>query len=83
MPPPQSKEKRLEYANALKIKEGTDDWLEFSDLAITSAGKIPTDMVSNNELMNALPILFRSVRRKDLDEKDLKELVESVKRELR
>ena len=83
LPPPQSKEKRLEYANALKIKEGTDDWLEFSDLAITSAGKIPTDMVSNNELMNALPILFRSVRRKDLDEKDLKELVESVKRELR
>ncbi len=56
MPPPQSTEKRLEYAKALGIKEGTDEWLEFCDLAITSTGKIPPDIVTNNEeLMNALP----------------------------
>ena len=82
-PPPQTTDKRVEYAEALGIKEGTDDWLEFCDLATTSAGKIPSDMVSNAEIMNALPILFRSVRRKDLDEEDLKKLIKSIERELR
>lgn len=82
MPPPQKYEKRLEYAKALNIEESTDEWLEFCDLASTSAGKIPPD-VMNKELMNALPILFRSIRRKDLDEEDLKNIVKSIKRELR
>jgi len=79
--PPQSHEKRLEYAKSLGIEEGTDDWLEFSDLAVMGAGKIPPDI--SNEVMNALPVLFRSIRRKELNEEDLKRLVESIKRELR
>jgi transcriptional regulator with XRE-family HTH domain len=83
LPPPSAKEKRLQYANALGIKEGTDDWLTFCDLATTSAGKIPGDIVSDEEVMNALPVLFRTIRRKSLDEKDLKKLIDSVRRELR
>jgi hypothetical protein len=39
------------------------------------AGKIPPYVGSNEELMNALPILFRSIRRKELAEDDLKHLV--------
>lgn len=81
--PPMTREKRLQYANALDIKEGTDDWLTFCDLAATSAGKIPQDIASDEEVMNALPILFRSVRRKSLSKEDLKNLIESVRRELR
>lgn len=83
LPPPLTKEKRLQYANALGIKEGTDDWLTFCDLAATSAGKIPQDIACDEEVMNALPVLFRSVRRKLLDTKGLKKLIESVRRELR
>jgi hypothetical protein len=81
--PPQKKEKRLQYAAALGIKEGTDDWLTFCDLATTSVGKMPPDIASDEEVMNALPILFRSVRKKSLDEEDLKKLTESIRRELR
>ncbi len=83
LPPPQTNEKRLEYAKALGIEEGTDDWLEFCDLAAMGAGKIPPHVGTNEELMNALPILFRSIRRKELDENDLAKLVNSIKRELR
>jgi transcriptional regulator with XRE-family HTH domain len=81
--PPQSREKRLQYAKALEITERSDDWLQFCDLATTSAGKIPPDIISNKELMNALPVLFRTARRRNLNEEDLKKLVEVVKRELR
>ena len=83
LPPPQTKEILIEYAAALGIKEGTDDWLLFCDLAVTSAGKIPPDIVSNEEVMNALPVLFRTVRKEKLDEKDLEKLVKAITRELR
>ena len=83
LPPPQSKEILAKYASALGIKEGCEDWLFFYDLAKTSAGKIPPDIVSNEQIMNALPVLFRTARRKTLDEEDLRKLIESVKQELR
>jgi transcriptional regulator with XRE-family HTH domain len=83
MPAPISKEKRLEYAQALGIKEGSEEWLIFCDLAAASAGKIPDDIVSDKELLDALPVLFRSIRNKDIDEEDLKKIIKSVKKELR
>lgn len=83
LPPPQSKEILAKYASALQIKEGDDDWLVFCDLAATSAGKIPPDIISNEQIMNALPVLFRSARRETLDEEDLKKLIGSITRELR
>jgi hypothetical protein len=52
-------------------------------LATTSVGKIPQDIASDEELMNALPVLFRSIRRRPLEEEDLKKLTESIRRELR
>jgi transcriptional regulator with XRE-family HTH domain len=81
--PPQSKDMLLKYATALGIKEGSEDWLNFCDLAITSAGRLPDDVVTNQELMTALPVLFRTVRNKKLDEDGLEKLIKSIKRELR
>jgi transcriptional regulator with XRE-family HTH domain len=81
--PPQSKEMLSKYAAALGIEEGSEDWLAFCDLAIISAGKIPEDIVTNEELMNALPVLFRTVRDKTLDDEGMEKLINSIKRELR
>ena len=81
--PPQSKEKRLQYASALGIKEGSDDWLEFCDLATISAGKIPAGIVSDKELMAEVPILFRSIRKEGVEKAKIQELLEALKKELR
>ena len=83
LPPPQSRVKLIEYAKALDIKRGTDDWFEFFDLAAIAVNKIPTDIASDAELMSALPILFRSIRNKDLEEKKLHEFINSIRKELR
>lgn len=83
MTPPQSKEKRLQYASALGIKEGSDDWLEFCDLATIGAGKIPTGIVSDKELMAEVPVLFRSIRKDGVDKAKIQELLEALKKELR
>ncbi len=81
-PPPQSKEMLSKYAKALGIEEESEEWLAFCDQAIISAGKIPEDIVANEELMNALPVLFREVRNKTLDEEGMENIIKSIKREL-
>ncbi len=81
--PPQTTEKRLDYAKALGIEEGSDDWLDFCDLASMSAGKIPADIATDKNLLNALPVLFRTARRNDIDEDTLRKLIESIRQELK
>jgi len=55
--------KKEQYAKALCIKEGTDDWLTFCDLASISAGKIPADLLSDAALIGELPRFFRTARK--------------------
>ncbi len=81
--PPQSKESLAKYAAMLKIKENSEEWREFSDLAATSAGKLPEDMISNEEMMSALPVLFRTARKENLNEETLMKLVSAIKKDLR
>lgn len=81
--PPKSKEKRLQYASALGIKEGSDDWLEFCDLATISAGKIPVDIVSDKELLAAVPVFFRSIRKGGFEKEKIQKFLETIKKELR
>ena len=81
--PPQSKEKRRQYALALGIKEGSEEWLEFCDLATISAGKIPDSIVSDKELMAEVPILFRSIKKEGIEKERIQNLLEALKKELR
>jgi len=85
LPPPHSDEKRRQYAKALKIKEGTDDWLTFFDLAAVCSGSLPSDIAEDEEVIKALPLLFRSIRKKnDMEEDDdLRNFIQSVRKELR
>ena len=79
--PPQTYEKRKQYAKALSIETGTDDWLTFCDLASISAGKIPADLLSDAALVGELPRFFRTARKGENIREKLKELAESIKRE--
>lgn len=49
------------YAHALNLVEGSEDWNEFIILAATESHRIPDQIVRNNELLNRLPILFRTI----------------------
>ena len=83
MTPPQGREKREQYARALGIKIGSDDWLEFCDLAKISAGKIPDGIVEDKELMAEVPILFRSIQKGGIEKERVKALLDALKKELR
>ncbi len=80
--PPQSSEILQKYAEALGLSKGTDDWIRFFDFAAIGTGMIPSDIVADEHLMKAIPLLFRSVRCRNLTEEDVHRLVEDIREQL-
>ena len=78
--PPESHELLERYATALGLKPGSDTWLELFDLAAAERGKIPEDLMADNEVVEKLPVLFRTLRGTPLSPEQLDHLVEQVRR---
>ncbi len=81
LPPPHGEEQRVRYAEALKIRRGSDDWLRFFDYAAAALGQVPSDIQKNEKLLAKLPLLFRTVRGADLSKKELEALINEIKEE--
>lgn len=77
--PPQSREKLAEYASDLCIDKDSDDWYDFFDYAAAATGRIPQDVMSDEELVKKLPVIFRTLRGQKLSVEKLRELAESVR----
>ncbi|HXF49225.1 MAG TPA: helix-turn-helix transcriptional regulator [Verrucomicrobiae bacterium] len=82
MPPPQGKELREKYAKALGLKKGTKEWLTFQDYAAVYSGRVPSDLLSEEEIVRKLPLLFRTIRDSQLDELQLRELIDTLRKEM-
>lgn len=79
IPPPQGREKLEEYASYLKIKKGSDDWYTFFDLASADSGKIPRELLKKRDIVDQLPVLFRTLRGQKITDEQLKKLIEMIK----
>ena len=80
MPPPASEEKLTQYAQALLIESGSDDWYEFFDRAATERGRLPKDILSDDEVLGKLPVLLRTMHDAKIDGSKLDELIERIRR---
>jgi len=56
-----------------------DDWYQFFDLAAAESGKIPKDILSDEEVVEKLPILFRTLRGKKVSDEKLNKLVRKIR----
>lgn len=79
-PPPQDRKILEKYASALGVKPGTDQWLELFDVAAAERGEVPADLMSNADVVDKLPVLFRTVRATRISPDGLDELVEKIRR---
>lgn len=77
---PQSEEKLEEYAKALKLERGSSDWIEFFDLAAISNRNLDLSKIKNEDLIQKLPVLFRTLDNKELTEEKLDQIIELIKR---
>ncbi len=80
MEAPQGQDTLERYALALGVKKNSDDWFTFFDLAAASKGRIPQDLMSDEELVRKLPAVFRTLRQKRVEEDDLDKLVDIVRK---
>lgn len=76
---PQEDYNLRKYAKALGIKDGSDDWMTFFDLAAASNKTFEVKNISDEALLEKLPVLFRAIDREDLREEELDELISLIK----
>ena len=64
----------------LHIERSSASWVRFFDLASIAKKKIPDYVYSNEEVINALPIFFRTASKDRPTEEELNKLIELIKR---
>lgn len=74
--PPQSKAVLEEIARVLNLGPGTEPYKELFDLAAISS--IPDELVEK-EILNQLPVFFRTVRLEKPTEKELENLIQKIR----
>ena len=79
--PPQDEEKLRKIARVLDIKVGSSLWKEMKDKANIDAGIIPEDILSDEKVLNSLPIFFRTVRSEKPTPEDLDKLINMIRKE--
>jgi len=79
-PPPQDQDILERYARALALKEATDEWYRFFDYAAVDRGIVPQDIMSDQEVVKMLPVFFRTMRGQKPTEKEMRELVEKIRK---
>ncbi len=80
LPPPQSREKLAHYAKCLGIVEGSDEWLEFFDIARTDAGRIPEELLADKNIVAKLPLVFRTIKGQKLTGEQLEKFARALEK---
>jgi transcriptional regulator with XRE-family HTH domain len=77
---PPGADKVDEYARALGIEAGSDAHIELRDLAAVDRGQLPHDLLSDEQVVDELPVLFRTLRGQKVDHKQMDDLVALIRR---
>ncbi len=82
LPPPHAQEKLDLYAKALGLTPGDDEYLIFFDLAKTDRISANFKDLTEADLFNMLPVLFRTVDNKDITPDKLERIISLIKEEM-
>ena len=80
LPPPQNREILERYAATLGLVSGSDEWFTFFDYASTDRGMIPSDIMSNDSIVNFLPAFFRSLRGAKPTDDEMADVIKMIRR---
>ncbi len=77
---PPSNDKIKEYAQALGIEVGADEYVDLLDYAAVDRGELPRDILSDEQLVAELPVLFRTLRGDPVEPERLDRLIEILRK---
>jgi hypothetical protein len=77
--PPRNEEILRTWARQLGLKPNSDDWLKFFDYAAVDAGRIPDHVLKDKELVEKLPVFFRTLSGQKPSREDLEKLLEIIR----
>jgi transcriptional regulator with XRE-family HTH domain len=80
MGPPQDEGRLKKIAAILDIDTDSAEWNQFLDLARIGAGVIPDYIMSDKEVVEVLPIFFRTVGSVKPTKEELEEFIKTIKR---
>jgi transcriptional regulator with XRE-family HTH domain len=80
MSPPKSREILERYAAALGLKEGSDMWYKFFDLAAVAQGLVPADILGDEKLLRALPVFFRTLRGQKPSKAEMENIADKIRK---
>lgn len=76
---PPSPAKIKEYARALGLTEGSDDYTELVDAAAIDRGELPAEFLQDEQLVRELPALFRTLRGQRVSEDRIDSLIQLIR----
>jgi len=77
--PSRDEETLRTWAEQLGLKQGSEDWLKFFDLAAVDSGRIPDYILEDERLVAQLPIFFRTISGQKPSREGLEKLVELIR----
>ncbi len=77
--PPPKEETIRQFAKALGLKENSKDFQELLNLGSLEAGRIPESILDDAEIMDKLPIFFRTATGSKLDKEKLESFLKDLK----
>ena len=77
--PPDDEQWMRQVAKALGIRQQTGDWFEFHNLASIARKQIPKVLMDDAEVVDKLPVLFRTLEGEPLPEEKLDELIDFIR----
>lgn len=78
--PPEADDVLSRIAAALDFEPGEPRFVHLMDAAAAAKGRIPADLLTDEEVASRLPILFRTLRSKPLSSEQLDELIDSIRK---
>ena len=77
--PPLKTESLEELALSVGLKRNSEEWSNFISAALISAGRIPKEALSNEQVLQYLPLFLRTMTGEKIPESQLDELIEVIK----
>lgn len=79
LPPPHAEDKLKQYATALHIKIGSNDWSALLDTAQATNKSFTVTQISDEAVLGKLPTFFRTLDNKDLTAEKLDKIIDLLK----